>query len=173
VVNGKARHAGESLAAYRQAARHGFVLEVDAKSTEDGVPVAVHDATLDRTTNCSGELRAFTLAELASCHTDVFGSPGSPLPTRRASRPARIATILQVLAYTRRSGAGVNLEIKNVPTDPDYDSRPALANRVMDTVIASRIPPRQPLVQSFIPASLDVRGSGCPGCSRACSRSRP
>ena len=32
VVNGSPRYAEESLAAYRAAARHGFVLEVDARS---------------------------------------------------------------------------------------------------------------------------------------------
>ena len=51
VENGKARFAEESIRSYRNAARHGFVLEVDAKLTEDRVPVAIHDATMDRTTN--------------------------------------------------------------------------------------------------------------------------
>ena len=60
VVNGQARYAEESLAAYKNAARNDFILEVDAKLTEDGVPVAIHDATLDRATNCTGEVRTFT-----------------------------------------------------------------------------------------------------------------
>src|SRR5688500_1243914 len=102
VVNGKPLFGEESMAAYKRAARHAFVLEVDAKRTEDGVPVAVHDATLERTTNCSGEVRTFTLAEFAGCRTDVLGSPGSPLPTRPASRPAPIATIRSVLRFARR-----------------------------------------------------------------------
>jgi glycerophosphoryl diester phosphodiesterase len=163
VMNGKARYAEESLAAYKNAARNGFVLEVDAKLTEDRVPVALHDATLDRTTNCSGELRTFTLAELAGCRTDVLGSPGSPLPTRRAARPVALATIGQVLEFARRTGAKVNLEIKNVPGDPDFDSTPAYANRVMDAVLASRIPRSQLLIQSFISANLDVARQRMPG----------
>ncbi len=163
VVNGKARYAEESLAAYRQAARHGFVLEVDAKLTEDGVPVAIHDATLDRTTNCSGEVRTFTLAELAACRTDVLGSPGSGLPTRPAAKPAPIVSIQSLLSFARRTGSVVNLEIKNVPTDPDFDSTPAYANRVMDAVIASRIPRGQLIVQSFIAANLDVARQRLPG----------
>src|SRR5688572_20769909 len=132
VVKGKPRYAEESLAAYKQAARHGFVLEVDAKLTEDGVPVAIHDATLERTTNCSGEVRTFTYLELDGCRTDVFGSPGSPLPTRPARRTEPIPRIADVLELARQTGAEVNLEIKNVPTDPDYDTTPAFANRVMD-----------------------------------------
>jgi glycerophosphoryl diester phosphodiesterase len=163
VENGKARFAEESIRAYRNAARHGFVLEVDAKLTEDGVPVAIHDAALDRTTNCSGELRTFTLAELRSCRTDVLGSPGSPLPTRGARHTEAIATIADVLELAKLTGAEVNLEIKNVPTDPDYDTTPAFANRVMDAVVASRLPRRQLIVQSFIPANLDVARQRLPG----------
>jgi glycerophosphoryl diester phosphodiesterase len=163
VVSGKAKYPEESLAAYRNAARNDFVLEVDAKLTEDGVPVAIHDATLDRTTNCTGEVRTFTLAELGGCRTDVLGSPGSPLPTKPAARPARIITIQSLLEYARKAGAVVNLEIKNVPSDPDYDSTPAYANRVMDAVIASRIPRSQLIIQSFIPANLDVAVQRLPG----------
>jgi glycerophosphoryl diester phosphodiesterase len=93
VEKGTARFGEESIRAYRNAARHGFVLEVDAKLTEEHVPVAIHDPTLDRTTNCSGELRTLTLAELGSCRTDVLGSPGSPLSTRGARHTDAIATI--------------------------------------------------------------------------------
>ena len=163
VVKGKARFAEESLSAYKNAARNGFVLEVDAKLTEDRVPVALHDATLDRTTSCTGELRTFTLAELRGCRTDVLGSPGSPLSTRPASRPAPIITIRALLDYAKRAGAEVNLEIKNVPTDPDYDTTSAYANRVMDVVAASGLPRSQLLVQSFIPANLDVARQRMPG----------
>jgi glycerophosphoryl diester phosphodiesterase len=163
VVNGKALYAEESLASYRNAARNGFVLEVDAKLTEDGVPVALHDATLDRTTNCTGQVRTFTLADLAYCRTDVLGSPGSPLPTRPASKPAPIITIKSLLEFARRTGAEVNLEIKNVPTDPDYDTTTAYADRVMVAVLASRIPRRQLIVQSFIPANLEVARQRLPG----------
>jgi glycerophosphoryl diester phosphodiesterase len=137
LVDGRKVHGEETLAAYRAAAKNGFVFEVDAKLTRDGVPVAVHDATLDRTTSCSGEVRAFTLDQLGSC------------------RPA-IATIAEVLELARLTGSKVNLEIKNVPTDPDWDTTPAYANRVMDVVLDSGLPRSQLLIQSFIPANLDV-----------------
>ena len=163
VAGGAPKYGEESLRAYRAAAKHGFVLEVDAKLTEDGVPVAVHDATLDRTTNCSGELRTFTLSELAACSTDVLGSPGSPLRTRPAPRGIPIATIGGVLTFARLSGAEVNLEIKNVPTDPDYDSTAAFANRVMDAVLRSRIPRSQLMIQSFIPQNLEAARQRMPG----------
>jgi glycerophosphoryl diester phosphodiesterase len=163
VVQGKPRFGEETRGAFRNAVRHGFVLEVDSKLTEDGVPVAVHDATLDRTTNCRGEVRTFTLAELRGCRTDVLGSPGSGLPTRAARRPAPILTVRQVLVFAKRAGAQVNLEIKNVPTDSDFDSSTDFANRVMDAVIASGIPRRQLIIQAFLAASLDVARQRLPG----------
>ena len=151
VQNGAPRFAEESMRAYRNAARHGFVLEVDAKLTEDGVPVAIHDATLDRTTNCTGEVRTFTLADLDRCRTDF---PAGAAP---------IITIGKLLGFARTSGAEVNLEIKNVPTDSDFDSTPAFANRVMDAVLASGIPRRQLIIQSFIASNLDIARQRFPG----------
>src|SRR5215213_4790523 len=156
VSNGKPAFSEESLQAYRHAAANGFVLEVDAKLTKDGVPVAIHDATVDRTTNCSGEVRSFTLAALKACRADVLGSPGGGLATRKARPKARIATIAEVLELARLTGARVNLEIKNLPTDPDWDPTPGYANRVMDVVKATRLSRSQLLIQSFIPANLDV-----------------
>src|SRR4051794_28768395 len=163
VMNGKPRYAEESLAAYKHAARNAFVLEVDAKLTEDHVPVAIHDATLDRTTNCTGEVRSFTLAELKGCRTDVLGSPGSPFATKPAAKPAPIITIQSLLSFARRTGSVVNLEIKNIPGEPDYDPTSAYANRVMDAVIASRIPRSRLIIQSFVPANLDVAAQRLPG----------
>jgi glycerophosphoryl diester phosphodiesterase len=162
ILNGDPFFGEETLAAYRHAARHAFVLEVDAKLTEDRVPVAVHDATLDRTTNCRGEVRTYTLAELARCRTKVPG-PTNPMIKAPAPPPARILTVRSVLEFAKRTGSEVNLEIKNVPTDSDYDSTPAFANRVMDVVRASRIPRRQLLIQSFLPAGLDVARQRMPG----------
>jgi glycerophosphoryl diester phosphodiesterase len=156
VSNGKPAYAEESLAAYKHAAANGFVLEVDAKLTKDGIPVAIHDATLDRTTTCTGEVRSYTLDALKACRFDVLGSPGSPLRTKAKRVSGRILTIAEVLELARLTAARVNLEIKNLPTDPDYDPTPAYANRVMDVVERAGLKPRQILIQSFWPANLDV-----------------
>lgn len=49
------------LAAVEQGAP---MVEFDLRLTRDGVPVVLHDASLDRTTNGSGPLAEFTLAEI-------------------------------------------------------------------------------------------------------------
>ncbi len=54
-----------TLVAFRGAAAMGVdVLELDIASTSDGVLVVIHDLTVDRTTNGSGPVNSFTLAEL-------------------------------------------------------------------------------------------------------------
>jgi len=156
VLHGKPTYAEETLDSYRNAAANGFVFEVDAKLTGDGIPVAIHDATLDRTSTCTGEVRSFTRAALRGCRLDVLGSPGGGLRTRAVKPRGSIPTIAEVLELARVTGAKVNLEIKNVPTDPDYDPTPAYANRVMDVVVAAGLPRSQLLIQSFIPANLDA-----------------
>jgi glycerophosphoryl diester phosphodiesterase len=163
VLNGKPTYPEETLDAYRNAAKHGFVLEVDAKLTADRVPVAIHDATLDRTTTCTGEVRSFTLAALRACRFDVLGSPGSGLRTRTVGPRGQIATIAEVLELAWLTGAKVNLEIKNVPTDPDWDVTSAYADTVMKVVRAARLERSQLLIQSFIPANLDAAKRVLPG----------
>ena len=156
VSNGKPSFPEETLDAYLHAAANGFVLEVDAKLTKDGIPVAIHDATVDRTTTCTGEVRTFTLDALRACRFDVLGSPGGALGTKAVKPQDRIATIAQVLELARLTGAAVNLEIKNLPTDPDYDPTSGYANRIMDVVEASGLSRSHLIIQSFWPANLDV-----------------
>jgi glycerophosphoryl diester phosphodiesterase len=147
----------ETLPAFRNAARKlQVVLELDAKLTADGVPVVIHDPTLDRTTNCEGAVADRTLAELASCRADILGAPGNDLATAPAPEPVPIATLADVLAFAKADGIGINLEIKNYPTDSDFDPTPAFANRIMDVVVESGISPRQVIMQSFTPDNLVV-----------------
>src|SRR5919108_5991533 len=84
VLNGVPTFPENTMPAFENAARAGWVLELDAKLTQDGVPVVMHDPTLVRTTNCTGEVRDRTRAALAACRADVLGSPGGQL----ASKPA-------------------------------------------------------------------------------------
>jgi len=51
-------------------------VELDVRITADGIPVVIHDATVDRTTGGTGTVRSFRAAELAAL--DAGGGAGVP-----------------------------------------------------------------------------------------------
>lgn len=163
MLDGHAVHAENTMPAFRSASRAGYVLELDVKLTRDRVPVVIHDATLDRTTACTGEVASKTLAQVRACRTDVLGSPGSGLPTRVVGPREPIPTLAEVLAFARREGAFVNMEIKNQPTDPDFDPGMGFADTVMGAVAASGFPRERLIVQSFWPPNLTAAQARLPG----------
>jgi glycerophosphoryl diester phosphodiesterase len=161
VVDGVPTFAEETLPAFRHAwAREQAVLELDVKLTADRVPVVIHDDTLDRTTTCTGLVSAITAAAFKACRGDVLGSGGT---TARTSQTVELATLAEVLAFARDSGASVNLELKNVPTDEDFDATSAYTDTVMDVVVASGFPLARLIVQSFWPPNLDAAAARVPG----------
>jgi glycerophosphoryl diester phosphodiesterase len=86
------------------------VIETDVRLTADGVPVVMHDLDVSRCTDGSGSVNELTLSEIK--RLDASGG--------RAAR-AEVPTLLEVLELV--SGrAGINLEIKNIPGEPTFDS---------------------------------------------------
>ncbi len=71
-------HAPENtLAGIRKAIELGAEgIEIDVQASADGVPVLMHDLTVDRTTNGSGAVAALSLAELRA-----LDAGGEPVPT--------------------------------------------------------------------------------------------
>jgi glycerophosphoryl diester phosphodiesterase len=153
--DGKPTFAEESMAGLRSAwEQEHTVLELDVKLAADRVPVVIHDATLDRTTICSGRVDARTWADLrAHCASDVLGI--DPLPRAKADPLVPMASLAEVLAYAKASGAPLNIEIKNIPGEPDFDPTSAYADTVLDTIAASGVPASQLIIQSFWPPNLD------------------
>jgi len=157
-----------TMPAFRNAANRGWVLEVDAKLSSDRVPLVIHDATLDRTTICSGEVRARTAADIRrNCPSDVLGSPGSGLPSPTTDELVKVPTLVEVLRMARKKGAWVNLEIKNIPNEADFDPTDAYARAVVAAVRASGFPQSRLIVQSFWPPNLEVAKRELPGAQLA------
>jgi len=157
IVNGIPTYPENTMPAFRHSAARGFVLELDVKLTEDGAPVVIHDATLDRVTDCTGQVDQKTLAELRKCQVDILGTEGNSRHLRPGDpRRTRIPTLKQLLALLKRTGAEASIEIKNVPTDPDFDPTDAFATTVANAIKASRVPQTQLIIQSFWPPNLDV-----------------
>ena len=53
-----------SLGSYEAAAERDFAIEIDVHLTSDGVPVVIHDSTVDRVTDGHGRIDSMTLEEL-------------------------------------------------------------------------------------------------------------
>jgi glycerophosphoryl diester phosphodiesterase len=158
IVEGAPTFGENTLAAFRHSAEAGFVLEMDAKLTADDVPVVMHDATLDRTTDCAGRVDAKAAAELDQCRVDILGTSGNFVQLDAGDpRLEPIPTVTDALELARDAGATVNLEIKNIPgVDPDFDPTDGFANAVIDAVAESGFPPSRLIVQSFWPPNLTV-----------------
>ena len=159
---GEPAFAEETMPAFRDAwEKRGAVLELDVKLSSDRVPVAIHDDTLDRTTACTGPVNARTWAQLrAECPSDVIGI--DPYATAAPRKPVPMASLAEVLAYATASGAPLNIEIKNIPGENDFDPTPAYAQTVVDAIRSSGVPLSQVTVQSFWPPNLDVVASELP-----------
>ncbi len=157
MVNGDPRFPENMKPAFVNAVHSGYTIELDVKLSRDRVPVVIHDDTLDRTTICSGPVNSLSARKLARCRSDVLGSPGSALPTRALSVPeAGVPRLKDVLALAKRTGTRVNMEIKNLPTDNDWDPSYAYARRIMRRVVLSNVPKRLLMVQSFLSGNLDA-----------------
>ena len=94
-----------TLAGLKLAARLGFrAVEFDAMLSADGVPVLIHDETLERTTNGSGRVAQTTLARLRRLDAGArqhCAFAGEPLPT-----------LEQALGVCRALDLAANIEIK-------------------------------------------------------------
>jgi glycerophosphoryl diester phosphodiesterase len=98
-----------TLAGLRAAAETGvWWVEVDTRLTADGVPVLMHDATLDRTTNGMGRVRCTQFADL------VVLDAGGWFDARFADEP--VPTLAQAMALAAALGRCLNIELK---PDPD------------------------------------------------------
>ena len=138
-----------TLPAFELAVRQGAdALELDVRLTADGAPVVVHDATLDRTTNATGPVRAMTLAQLRGVDAGARFTPdkGATFPFRGSG--VRIPTLGEVLwAFPR---VPILLEIKEpdaqepvrrVLLQEDAAGRGVPASELMEALEEFREPP--------------------------------
>lgn len=143
---------GDTLAAFRHAAALGVdVLEMDVHATADGVLVLMHDATVDRTTNGHGEIRAMTLAEIKQLDAGYRWSPdgGQTFPFR--GQGITVPTLEEV--FQTFPDYRMNIEIKQ--TDPP------IAGALCDLIRAYHMESRV-LVASFHATAMDAFRAACP-----------
>ncbi len=103
-------------------------IEVDVQTSADGVPVLMHDLTVDRTTNGSGELAKLSLEQLR-----ILDAGGEPVPT--------LSEVLQIIG----GRALLVIEIKRPGTES------LIANVIRDSHSLGDV-----MVWSFFPQALDA-----------------
>ncbi|MBM6584133.1 cadherin domain-containing protein [Microvirga sp. BT689] len=103
-------------------------LELDIQISSDGVPVVIHDPTVDRTTNGTGAVKALTLAQLQALDA------GSKFSADYGG--AYIPTLDEVLQFARDQGLHVHAEIKGYRQQSDIDLILAAVNgrQMLDNV---------------------------------------
>jgi len=109
-----ANHPENTLPSFEAAIRAGAdVVELDVRLTADRVLVIMHDADVSETTDGAGLVNDLTLAEIKQLHAggrNVAESGRTEVPTLREAL---------VLLSGR---AGVDVEVKNLPGEPGFDS---------------------------------------------------
>ena len=98
---------------YEYAFAYGVdLVEVDVQQTSDGRFVALHDSTVDRTTDGTGEVSDLTYAQVRALNAaDYEPWKGTEFD------PAQVASLEEVLALAARVGGGLELDIKGSVTE--------------------------------------------------------
>lgn len=138
---GDSAHAPENtLAAFRLAAENGAdAIEFDVKLTADGEVIALHDRTLDRTTDGHGEVSRFPLAALQELDAGGWFDP--------RYRGERIPTLTQIFEEVG-SRLYMNIELTNYAT-PHDDLVPRVVELVRRHGMQGRV-----LFSSFLARNL-------------------
>jgi hypothetical protein len=109
---GAADSAPEStVAAVTQAIADGVsAVEVDVRFARTGYPMVLHDATLDRTTDCSGAISLYSRPEIARCDAGSWFSAAYA-----GERVPKLDQVVRAVAQGS-SSAKLLLHVKTLPT---------------------------------------------------------
>jgi glycerophosphoryl diester phosphodiesterase len=153
---GSAGHAPENtLASIREAARLGAKwVEFDVRLSADGVPMLLHDDTLDRTTDGTGPIANHTQDALWSLDAGIWYD-------ERFSGE-RIPTLEETIAVLAVLGLGANIEIK--PSPGREAATGHTVGRMLRDAWPRALPP--PLVSSFAETSLAASREAAPQIAR-------
>lgn len=145
-----------TLAALKLARNLGFLaVELDVKLTEDGVPILIHDDTLERTTDGSGPVAEASYEELSELDAGSwFGNEyiGEPLPSFASAS----ALCLEV-------GLWANVEIKPCP-GRERETGEVVARMTKLLWSGAAL---SPLLSSFSPLALEAAAVEAPELPRA------
>jgi len=142
---GASGHAPENtMAAFRRAVELGVrFIETDLQITRDARVVAIHDFTLDRTTNGKGQVHLLTLEEIRTLDAGGwFGGRNAEMFSGE-----RIPTLNEILDFAKVNDVIFYLEIKSGPA---WGIEHAVVATLRDRNASARV-----VILSFDPSTLD------------------
>lgn len=119
-----AYHPENTMFAFRAASEMGAeMIELDITLSKDGIPVVIHDETLDRTTNVKGRVSDYTADELQQTDAGSWFS--------ESHKGEHIPTLEEVLKFAK-GRISLNIEIKSeAVTD---NARGGIEEKALDLV---------------------------------------
>lgn len=128
--------------------------ETDVHLTRDGIPVICHNYTVDMTSDCTGNISDFTLAELKKMDFGSYFSEeykGTPLPT-----------LDEFLAFAAESGR----EVINIELKCPREGMQALVGKTVEAIAKYGISDKI-IISSFSPKILKKTKAAAPGLKTA------
>jgi glycerophosphoryl diester phosphodiesterase len=145
-------HPENTLRAFDAAVAAGAdLVEFDVRLTSDGVPVVMHDANVARRTDGEGFVHELSLTEIKRLDAAPGMGERAEVPTLRET--------LELLS----GRAGVDIEIKNMPGEPDFDSPVEAAARATLRELEATSFEGDVLVTSFNWLSIEFVREADPG----------
>lgn len=138
---------GNTTLAFDEALKAGAdVLEMDVRATLDGALVVIHNPTVDETTEGSGPVAKYTLADLQRLDAGYRWGPDK-FPYR--GKGLNIPTLEQVFERYKDQDVCMNIEIKQL--------KPSIVDRFCDLVIKHGMSDRVLVASFYTPVLRQIR----------------
>ncbi|MFD5849001.1 MULTISPECIES: glycerophosphodiester phosphodiesterase [Cytobacillus] len=128
---------------------HGDYIEIDLQMTKDGHLIAMHDVTLDRTTNGTGSVKDYTLNEIKQLDAGSWFNEKYPYASKAEYEGLKVPTLEEVFKKFGKNNS-YYIETKS----PDV--YPGMEKELLRLVDKYKINKEKLLVQSFSSQSLKV-----------------
>ncbi|RDU37239.1 glycerophosphodiester phosphodiesterase [Neobacillus piezotolerans] len=132
----------------------GDYIEIDLQMTKDGELIAMHDETLDRTTNGTGNVKDFTLAEIKQLDAGSWFNEKYPEYAKPEYAGLKVPTLQEVIE-TFGTGARYYIETKSPEVYPGMEEKLVeILNEY--NLTGKNVPSSKVIVQSFSADSLKI-----------------
>lgn len=132
----------------------GDYIEIDLQMTKDGELIALHDETLDRTTNGTGNVKDYTLAEIKQLDAGSWFNEKYPQYAKPEYAGLQVPTLQEVIE-TFGTGARYYIETKSPEVYPGMEEK--LVEILKEYKLTGQnVPSSKVIVQSFSADSLKM-----------------